>query len=509
MTETSPAPTAVTKEPFANGHVKTTAMARSSGAVFLSTIAGRILNFAAQVLLSNALGLSNFGAFMLGQSVLSFLTAFSQAGLHQATARYLAMGRAQQRAEIVRGVMRFAARRVVFVSAALGLALMALREPIAVLIFQKPEVAPVLLWVGLVLPFLSGLTWLGFALRGFRAVTAEALIKEIAQPAVFLVVCLCAFAIRTPSLTATWWAFLISTITAVLYGSARIYRSLKTVPRVAPDLAVGKDMRRFALPIWCNRLLVAVMNQGDRLIIGAFSQIAQVGLYHAAYRIAAFQTMAMGSFVPMFSIAIAEAHARDDRDAIIHHYRTAVRWSIMVTLPICLMCVLFGREILLFFGKEFESAVPILMLVTAASFVDAAVGPAGQFLQMIGRERAGLALVLVATIIAVGLNLILIPKWGAVGAACGTGTGVIVLNLSRLITLRHFLGVFPYTWLAAKLVLISLTAGTLAWLATPLGMIVKALVLIGALLAGITMWGLEQEDRALLQKLKKRVVRGH
>src|SRR5262245_37461223 len=182
MTETFPAQPATTKGTFAHGGMNTSTMARSSGAVFLSTAAGRILNFAAQVLLSNALGLNAFGAFMLGQSILSFLAAFSQAGLHQGTARFLAVGRAQQRPDIVRGVMRFAVRRVILISAALGLVLVLLRDHIAVLIFHKPEVASALLWAGLVLPFLSGMTWLGFALRGFRAATAEAIIKEIVQP---------------------------------------------------------------------------------------------------------------------------------------------------------------------------------------------------------------------------------------------------------------------------------------------------------------------------------------
>ncbi|MGH7493280.1 MAG: flippase [bacterium] len=487
--------------------MKTSALAKSSGAVFLSTIAGRILNFAAQVLLSNALGLNAFGAFMLGQSILNFLTAFSQAGLHQATARYLAMGRAQQRPEIVRGVMRFAVRRVILISAALGLVLVLLRKPLAALIFQKPEVATVLLWAGLVLPFLSGLTWLGFAVRGFRAATTEAIIKEIVQPGVFLGICCCGFMIGTLSLPGTWWAFLVSVMSAALYGYIHVHRAMKFVPQAVPDLAIGKEIRRFALPIWCNRLFVALMNQGDRLMIGAFSQVAQVGLYHAAYRIAAFQTMAVSALVPMFSTAIAEAFACEDRAAIIHHYRTAVRWSMLATLPFCLVCISFGRELLQFFGREFEAAAPVLMFVTVAAFVDAAVGPAGQFLQMIGRERSGLALVIASAVLAVGLNLILIPKWGAVGAAIGTGAGVVTLNLGRLITLRRFLGVFPYTWQTAKLVLLSLMAGMLAWLATPAGILVKGGTLLIFFAVGTMLFGLEPDDRLMLQKLTRRLMK--
>ncbi len=503
----SPGHTAAQKTPNANGRMKTATMAKSSSMVFLGTIVGRALNFAAQVLLSNTLGLAAFGAFTLGQSLLSFLTSFSQAGLHQATTRYLAMGRANNQPGVIRGVMRFAAPRVILTSLALGLGLVVFREPIAAWLFRKPEIAPVLFWVGIILPFLCVMNWLGFALRGFRAVKAEAVLKDVVHPVLFIVLCFCALAFSTLSLQATWWAFLASTALAMLYGGVRIYRHVRATPRAKKNGSLGKEIRRFALPIWVNRLFVALMSQSDRLLIGAFSSIAQVGMYHAAYRLAMFQTMAMTSFVPMFSTAIAEAFARDERQNIVHYYRMVVRWSLLVTLPVCLICVSFAAELLQLFGKEFQAGVPILMLVTAASFVDAAVGPAGQILQMIGRERSGLALVMVAAILSVGMNLLLIPTWGAIGAAMGTTIGIMVLNFGRVIALRRFLGVFPYTWLTVRLLLIGLIAATLAWLATPLGIAIKAIVLFGVLGVGKMLWGLEKEDREMFGRLKSKLLK--
>ena len=505
--ETLTTPAAAVKPAGASAPLKTTALARSSGVVFLGTIVGRAMNFAAQVLLSNTLGLAAFGAFTLGQSLLSFLSSLSQAGLHQATMRYLAMGRANQQPAVIRGVMRFAAPRVVLASLALGCALALLREPIAAWFFRKPEIAPVLLWVGLVLPFLCVMNWLCFALRGFRAIKAEAVLKDVVHPALFILLCAGTLALSTLSLRATWWAFLFSTALAMLYGAVRTYRLMQATPRARPDHNVSGDMRRFALPIWFNRLFVAIMSQSDRLLIGVFSTVAQVGMYHAAYRLAMFQTMAMTSFVPMFSTAIAEAFARDDRQTIVHYYRMVVRWSLLVTLPVCLTCVLFARELLLLFGREFEAAVPVLMLVTAASFVDAAVGPAGQILQIIGRERAGLVLVMIAAGLAVGVNMILIPQWGAFGAALGTALGIITLNLGRLIVLRRFLGVFPYSRLTLKLLLIGVAAAALAGLASPLGNVIKAAVLFAALAGGKMMWGLEREDREMFRKLKQRILK--
>ncbi len=510
-------------------------MAKRSGLVFLSTAAGRVFHFLTQLVLANVLGVAAFGAYTLGFSVLSFLSAMSQAGLHQATVRFIAIGRAKEQPEMVRGAVRFAAIRVVIVSILLGAALVFFREAIAIHVFRDAAIAATLFWVGIVLPFLCGLTWLGFALRGFRAVTAESIMREIANPGVFLLLCLPAMGFKILSPAVAWLALLISTVIALSYGLTRLRKCLRPYRNIPPvrgdkggrafemntrggehppgppqggngeviERNLGKEMRRFSIPIWFSRLFTTTMSQGDRLMIGAFSTVAQVGLYHAAYRLAAFQSLAMNSFVPMFSTAIAEAHARDDRATIIYYYRLVVRWALLVTMPIGLICLVFGRNLLHLFGAEFEAALPVLFIVTLASFIDAGVGPAGQFLQMIGRERAASALVIITALLTVGLNVWLIPKYGAVGAAMGTGIGLALLNLGRLLALRKFLGVFPYSRLTLRLLVTSSCAGALAWLAAPLGIFAQAMILLVLYVVGMRFFCLHEDDRAMLERVGK------
>jgi len=503
-------------------------MAKRSGLVFIGAALGRVFHFLTQLVLANFLGVAAFGAYTLGFSVLNFLSAMSQAGLHQATVRFIAIGRAKEQPEMVRGALRFSAIRVVIVSALLGAALVLFREPIAIKIFRDAAIASTLFWVGVVLPFLCGLTWLGFALRGFRAVTAESVMREIANPGIFLLLCLLAVGLKIMSPTMAWLALLISVIFALCYGLTRLQRCLKPYlanpplrgaggchletsirgeehPPQGGNGELGKEMRRFSLPIWFSRLFTTMMSQGDRLLIGAFSTVAQVGLYHAAYRLAAFQSLAMNSFVPMFSTAIAEAHAREDRDTIIYYYRLVVRWALLVTMPICLICLVFGRKLLHLFGAEFETALPVLLIVTLASFIDAGVGPAGQFLQMIGRERAASALVIFTALLTVGLNVWLIPKHGAVGAALGTGIGLALLNVGRLLALRKFLGVFPYSRLSLRLLITSACAGTCAWLSAPLGIAAQGMILLVPYVIGMRLFCLHEDDREMFERVGKRL----
>ncbi|MEK7728168.1 MAG: polysaccharide biosynthesis C-terminal domain-containing protein, partial [candidate division KSB1 bacterium] len=169
------------------------------------------------------------------------------------------------------------------------------------------------------------------------------------------------------------------------------------------------------------------------------------------------------------------------------------------------LCLVFGRKLLHVFGAEFEAALPVLLIITLASFIDAGVGPAGQFLQMIGRERAASALVISAALVTVGLNVLLIPRYGAVGAAMGTGAGIALLNLGRLLALRKFLGVFPYSQLSLRLLLVSACAAAIALLAAPLGLLAQGMILLLLYVTGMRLFCLHEEDREMLERLGKRL----
>ncbi|MCI0692990.1 flippase [candidate division KSB1 bacterium] len=490
---------------MAGGKIKTTTMAKSSAVVFLGTLIGRALNFLTQVVLSNLLGLKAFGTFTYCSAVLSFLGAACLGGFTHTTVRYLAMARANNQPAEMRAVIRLALYVMGLLTMVAGLGLYCFRQLIASRWIGKPELAPFLGGVAMGLPGMVLLGWVGFALRGFRDVSSEALLRNLVQPlALILLVVVMAGVMK---LTLLWAiaALLVSTTIAAMVGVFRLWRHLPAVSSFDRPNVSARDILKYASSIWLTRLSSILMNQVDRLMIGALTTLSQVGIYHAAFRIADFQTLAMGSFVPMFSTAIAEAHAAGDRAGIICYYRMTVRWSMLVTLPICLGCCLFAEPILRLFGPEFVKGAPVLLIIALASLIDAGVGPAGQFLQMMGREKIEMFCLSAAAILAIGLNAILIPSYGALGAAFGTGSAMVCLNLARLFALRKFLGVFPYTKLSARLIAVSTLAAGLAWLVAPNGVWGKALTFVAIYVAGALGFCLDAEDRTMLQRIKNRL----
>jgi O-antigen/teichoic acid export membrane protein len=81
---------------------------------------------------------------------------------------------------------------------------------------------------------------------------------------------------------------------------------------------------------------------------------------------------------------------------------------------------------------------------------------------MTGHPKFNLVNSLALALLNVGLNVILIPKYGIVGAAIAAATSMAIINLLRLAEVHYILKVHPYQWSFLK----PLLAGTLAAVCT-------------------------------------------
>jgi len=113
----------------------------------------------------------------------------------------------------------------------------------------------------------------------------------------------------------------------------------------------------------------------------------------------------------------------------------------------------------------------------------------------------------------VGLNVLLIPRWGMVGAATASLAAVAINNLLRLIEVYILFRLLPYNVSFLKPV----TAG-LAALAAALALgrllpaeasllyaAVNVIILLAAYVGAILLLGLSEEDRSVLARLRGRL----
>jgi O-antigen/teichoic acid export membrane protein len=92
--------------------------------------------------------------------------------------------------------------------------------------------------------------------------------------------------------------------------------------------------------------------------------------------------------------------------------------------------LIFGKPLLSLFGPSFSSGYPLLYILSIGILVRASIGPAETLLTMAGQQGIT-AIVYTATFaFSIVLNIVLIPRFGLVGAASAMSLALIAETIA-------------------------------------------------------------------------------
>jgi O-antigen/teichoic acid export membrane protein len=103
--------------------------------------------------------------------------------------------------------------------------------------------------------------------------------------------------------------------------------------------------------------------------------------------------------------------------------------------------ILFGRWILGWFGPQFKAGYPFLLVLLVGQAVDAVTGNVSLVMNMAGMERVVARVHAAGFILTTGICLLLIPRWGAMGAAIGATSALVFSNVFLAVYLYRRLGI--------------------------------------------------------------------
>jgi O-antigen/teichoic acid export membrane protein len=169
----------------------------------------------------------------------------------------------------------------------------------------------------------------------------------------------------------------------------------------------------------------------DTLFLGYFRSSEDVGLYSVALRIIIVAAIVQTSFNTMFAPLISEYFVRGELKQLEGMFKRITRWIFSLSLPLFLPILLFSSMVLEIFGNRFTVVSTSLCVLAIGQLVNASTGPVGGMISMSG--RSGLELINSASIWVIGivLCLILIPRWGIMGAAIANASAATLVNVCR------------------------------------------------------------------------------
>ena len=175
-----------------------------------------------------------------------------------------------------------------------------------------------------------------------------------------------------------------------------------------------------------------ILNQIDIILIGYFLVAADVGYYSTAIAIASLFTIIPSAIQRITFPATSEFWSKNNHQALNKMIDKSMKYSACILLFVGLGVGFFAKEIMGFvFGPEFIcAALPLCVLLIARVIRGGTIVPIGTVIPAIGRPDINLKIEVICAGMNVGLNILLIPLFGILGAAIATTisllTGVVI-----------------------------------------------------------------------------------
>jgi len=406
------------------------------------------------------------GAFFTATSLFLIIEAAATLGAVPGTVYFIARLRSVGQHHRIPEVLRCAIPAVAVFSVAAALALALAAPPLArVLVHgqfgqagvRPSEVATALRALALTLPFAALLDTVLGASRGFRAMGPTNAVDRIGRSLVQLAGVAVVAAAGTGALLAPLWALPYVPAACIAWlWLRRIQRQSVPDPvpvpadplrdRVLP-VVLRKEPLHFWRFTWPRGLAVMAqltIQRIDIVLVAIMRGPAAAAVYTAATRLLVVgqfgnQAISMAS-QPRFT----EMFVRRDRRGANRMYQSTTAWLVLLTWPMYLLALSFGPQILTVFGHSYRAGAAVMVILALAMLLLTGCGQVDMVLVTTGRSSWSLINGLLALVINIGLDLLLIPRYGITGAAIGWAAAIAVANLMPLAQLAWKIGLHPF-----------------------------------------------------------------
>ena len=419
-------------------------IAKGAGIIFASTIISVVLKYAFELYLARSLGPDLFGIFFLGFTIFKVLERISIFGIQNGAIRYVSIYNGVGDKKRLKGTI-LASLAVVAVTSSITIVItVPFAGIISSRIFNDIRLTPVLIIFSFILIFNAATEIMVDSTQGLQIMRYKAITRMLFEPGLRILLAV-TFVIAGWSLLGAAFAFALS----IIAGTVLSFYFLK---KIFPDFADRtktsrievRELINFSWPLAFVGFFNIIIFQVNTLMLGYFWSSNEVGIFGATQRTAMVIQVILTSFNTIFSPLIADLYNRRQLKKLESLYKVVTNWIIIVSLPIFILIMFFPKEILGIWGPEYKTGWIGLILIGAAMIINCSVGSVKNIIMMTGRTRVNLINDGTTFTLAIILNILLIPKYGVIGASISFAASVIFINIVGLIEVYIFLKIHPY-----------------------------------------------------------------
>lgn len=471
---------------------------------------GNVVSYLSTILATRVVGAELFGIFFLANTILLTAVLLSSSGLNQAVLRYVSLYQGQKDYARIKGTTLFGVKVTLLISILVTILILFGSPMLANKIFDKPDLEVALQVLVLALPFAAVTEILLSGLQGLRFIGQSVFVKNTFLPILrlILLVIFFAFGFRLSGL-------LFATFLSFVIGWALAYFYLKRKPAVLEKgtLAISERSKiiGFSTPLYFDGILNYIIVSIPVFMLGYFGSSSEVGIFGIGVRLALIASLPLASINLIFAPTISNLYGRGEKEALVRLFKTVTKWIFTISFAVSLLLILFAKPVLSIFGPNFVVGTAALYFLVLGELVNAAVGSSGYMLMMTGRPKINLMNSTILFVLTLVLGMILIPRFGLLGAALTSAISIATINTLRLIEVYYFEGIHPYNLKFAK----PLVAGILSFLSvfvfrifmpkSDVMSLVLSLIIFGLMFfSALWVLKLEDEDKYVLELLSSK-----
>lgn len=406
-------PTPSSTEPLAEQ-----SLVGSAGVLLAGRLARAVLGWTGAVLVARSLSVDEFGRFTLVFTVLGLMSVITDLGIGRIAVRGMLSDSDRDP-----GVF---AGSYLLLRAALGAVGYVVALLVVVALGSPPDVIAATAVAGVVVLLATPSRALDAVFQARLRLTTVSLAESagtLAQVAL------------TAALALAGGSLLLFTIPAVLaevvvlaWKARSAHRMVRLRPRV--DLALWRALVREALPLSAGLGLATIYYRIDALMLAQLSGYEAVGVYGVSYKFVDVMHFASTAVtVPLLTLLV-RSWPHDLPAFVAHARRGALLLGLLAGWALTGLLGFAGPLTGLLYGEHYAQGALATQVLAVAELVNFAVALVLVCLIAAQRHRVFPVVMAVGLVLNVGMNLVLIPRAGYLGASVATlATNLIVLAL--------------------------------------------------------------------------------
>ena len=405
-------------------------------------VAGAACAFGFNILLGRLFGPEGVGVYFLVLSVASIAAAVGRFGLENTLLRFISAYAAKDQWGHVKEIYRKGIL-LSFLFSALATTAVFLSAPLlSKRLFHDPALITPLRLMSLSVVPMALLLLHVEALKGIHQIAVSQVLHGVFVPLGTGILVLAAGS--EVGIKGVIALSVFSTTAAVTAGAWLWKRKTAHGRFARPEPIPSRHLLESALPLFGVTLISMLMHWVPIVCLGIWRNSYDVGVFGVALRTSVLSNFVLISVNAVLAPTFAGLYSKGDMMALSTVARKSALWTTLITSPLLFLFVFHPSWVMEIFGAEFSAHGRPLAILAIGQLVNVSTGSVGYLLMMTGRERQLSVNTVLVGGVTICLNLLLVPYFGATGAAAATAAGMGLLNLGAFYLVQRELGIWTF-----------------------------------------------------------------